>query len=85
MRKIKVVSTLAALAVATVFATALHAYPAPGDGQETYVTYFSDASHTSEVGVRAIAHSSKCEPYHISWGSTSSFSTVTVGNCMPAD
>jgi hypothetical protein len=85
MRRIKVVSTLAALAVATVFATALHAYPAPGDGQETYVTYYSNASHTDMVGVRAIAHSSNCGPYHISWGSTSSFSVVTVGSCLPVD
>ncbi len=84
MRKIKVVSALAAFAVAFLFAVALHAYPAPGPGQETYVTYFSDASRTTVVGVRSISRSTTCGIYHIDWGSKTSYSTVTVGNCEPS-
>jgi hypothetical protein len=81
MRRIKLISALAAFAVASLFAVALHAYPAPGPGQETYVTYYSDASRTTVVGVRTISRSNTCTIYHVSWGNTSSYSRVTVGNC----
>jgi hypothetical protein len=81
MRKIKLVTVLAAFATGILFTANLQAYPAPGPGQETYVTYYSNAAHTSEVGVRAISHDSSCSIYHISWGVTSAYSTVTVANC----
>lgn len=85
MRRTKVVSALAAFAVASLFATALYAYPEPGPDQETYVTYYSDASRTTVIGVHAVAHGSDCEIYHISWGSTSAYSLVTVGDCVAGD
>jgi len=83
MRKIKLVSALAAFAVASLFAAVLHAYPEPGPGQETYATYFSDASRATVVGVRSIARSSTCGIYHTTWGTTSAYSTVTVADCEP--
>jgi len=83
MRK-AIISALAVFAVGSVFAGAIHAYPAPGPNQETYVTYYSDAARTRVIGVRAIAHDSACAPYHITWGSTSSYSTVSVATCSGA-
>lgn len=59
----------------------LHAYPAPGPGQETYVVYYSDAARTQEVGTRAIAHDSTCSVWHITWGRTTSYSRVFVSRC----
>ena len=85
MRRIKVISALAAFAVASLFATVLHAYPDPGAGQETYVTYYSDASRTTVVGVRSVGRGSSCTIHHTSWGSTSSYSTVTVASCGGGD
>jgi len=81
MRRTKLVSALAAFAAASLFATVLYAYPEPGAGQETYVTYFSDASRTTVVGVRSVARGGTCTIYHTTWGTTSSYSTVTVANC----
>jgi hypothetical protein len=81
MRRIKVVSALAVFAVVSIFATALQANPEPGPGQETYVTYYSDASHTTAVGVLLIGTTGPCGIHHITWGVHSSYSTVTVENC----
>jgi hypothetical protein len=79
--KKNIISALAVFVVGSIFVGAVHAYPQPGPNQETYVTYYSDAAHTRVIGVRAIAHDSACAPYHITWGSTSSYSTVTVERC----
>ena len=82
MRKpTKLASLLALLTVTGLFLGYVHAYPLPGPGQEVYVTYYSNAAKTSQVGVRAISHDSACGTWHITWGTTSAYSTVSVTNC----
>jgi hypothetical protein len=81
MRTLKVVSTLVALAIAGLFSTALHANPEPGPGQETYMTYYSDASFTTVVGVQLIGTTGPCAIHHVSWGTITGYHTVTVGAC----
>ncbi len=60
---------------------AAYAVPMPGDNQEVYVTYYSNAAKTNVVGVHGIAHGSTCDAWHATWGATTSYSTVTVENC----
>ena len=81
MRKTKLVSVLAAFTVAAVFATALHANPQPGPGEETYMTFYSDAAHTTVVGVTLIGTTSPCGIHHVTWGTTSPYHTATVEKC----
>jgi hypothetical protein len=75
------VSALAAFAVAGFFATALHANPQPGPGQETYWTYYSDASHTTIVGFLLLGTTAPCAIHHVTQGTVTPYHTVTVANC----
>jgi len=83
MRRKKLVSTLATFAVAAILATDLQANPQPGPGQETYMTYYSDASLSNVVGVQliGIGIGGSCQVHHTSWGARTPYHTVTVAAC----
>lgn len=81
MKKLKRLASSGVLLAGLAYALTAHAYPMPGYLEEVYVTYYSDASRTVEVGVRAVAHDSACAAWHISWGSQTSYSRVSVVSC----
>ena len=64
------------------YAIAAYAYPIYGPNQELYVTYYSNAARTNEVGVRAIGHDDNCSTWHVTWGITTPYSRVSVTDCM---
>lgn len=63
------------------YALTAHAYPMPGYLEEVYVTYYSDAARTVEVGVRAISHDAACAAWHATWGSQTPYTRVSVVPC----
>ena len=81
MKKLKTVVATALLAVGAAYAIVAYALPMPGPGQEVYVVYYSNASRTVEVGVRAGSHDSACASWHVNWGVTSPYTRVFVSNC----
>lgn len=83
--KVKTLAALTALVVGAVYAIAVYAYPMPGPGQEVYVTYYSNAARTTEVGVRAISHDSSCAAWHVTWGTTTAYSRVFTVACPTND
>jgi hypothetical protein len=82
MKKLKKAATWGALAAALTYAIAAYAYPMYGPNQELYVTYYSNAARTNEVGVRAIGHDDNCSTWHVTWGITTPYSRVSVTDCM---
>lgn len=80
MKRKPLVAAVAITAIAAL-TSVIYAYPPPPPGGEVYVTYYTDATHTEVVGVRAIGRDSRCAPYHISWGSTSSYGVTTIAPC----
>ena len=68
-----------------VCALVAHAYPMPGDSQEVYVTYYSNAARTQVVGVLGVSHGSACQAWHATWGNVTAYSRVTVANCPNLD
>ncbi len=83
MKKLKKLASGGVLLAGLAYALTAYAYPMPGEAQEVYVTYYSNSSRTTVVGVRGISRGSLCEIYHSTWGSTTGYSSVTVGNCIP--
>jgi hypothetical protein len=81
MNKFKKLAVVGALVVGAAYAIAAYAYPAPGPGQEVFVTYYSNSARTNEVGVRAISHDSSCDSWHVNWGVTTQYSRVIVTAC----
>jgi len=81
MSRTKKVVALSTFAGGILVSLACWAYPMPGPGQETIVTYYSDAARTNVIGVKNVARDSQCQIYHVDWGRTSSYSRVEVLNC----
>lgn len=81
MKTFKRVALCGALFSGLIYGITAYAYPMPGETQEVYVTYYSNAARTNVVGVRGISHGSACDVWHATWGTTTSYSTVTVANC----
>ncbi|MCC7250232.1 MAG: hypothetical protein IT473_16555 [Lysobacter sp.] len=79
------ISKIAALSVAVLavggVVAGLQAYPAPAAGYETYVLYYNNAAHTTQVGARGIAHDAACQTWHITWGVATPYSRVLVTKC----
>jgi hypothetical protein len=71
----------AILMAGVTYAVTAYAYPMPGDDEEVYVTYYSNAARTTEVGVRFIGKGANCQIHHITWGSQTSYSRVSVEKC----
>ncbi len=82
MSTLKKLAVRALLLSGLIYGIAAYAYPMPGENQEVYVTYYSNAAKTNVVGVRGIARGSACELWHTTWGTTTSYSTVTVADCV---
>ncbi|WP_226469772.1 hypothetical protein [Luteimonas panaciterrae] len=82
MSRTKKVVALSTFAGGILVSLACWAYPMPGPGQETIVTYYSDAARTNVIGVRNVAKGSQCQIYHLTWGAQSApYSTVEVLDC----
>lgn len=82
MSRTKKVVASSAFAGGILVSLACWAYPMPGPGQETIVTFYSDAARTNVIGVRNVAKGFQCEIYHITWGAQSSaYSRVEVLDC----
>ncbi len=82
MKKLKAWAVCSLLSAGAGYAVSVFALPAPGPGQEVYSVYYSDASRTTEVGVRAHYHDYICDSWHIDWGVTSQYRRVVTAGCI---
>lgn len=80
MRKLSTLLASAAFAAGLAISLDTLALPYPQPGQEMVVTYYGSAAKTTVVGVRS--YHSGCDVHHISWGSTSAYSTISYYGCV---